>query len=131
MTKIIQGDIHNDVEAMQLLQRECPLIFDLLHSLKYIPHTHLSPILNEMVQKALAPFSSDEQSLTASVPACNPENELKTLSFFPQLPKLRYRGSYVADQDTKNNPVCTKRSTRHPTLLPGIFTLFCAHGETT
>ena len=31
-------------------------------------------------------------------------------------------------QKKSNDSICTKRSSKHCALLPGIFTLFCKHG---
>ena len=49
-----------------------------------------------------------------------------SFGYFPQLPRLRNRKNYVADRS--HSSVCNKKSSRHPSLLPGIFTLYCEHG---
>ena len=51
------------------------------------------------------------------------------MEYFPSLPKLRDRASYQADKKKATKEACTKHKTRHPALLPGVFTLFCQHGN--
>lgn len=48
--------------------------------------------------------------------------------FFPCLPKIRTRGVYEADRKSKQL-ICTKRTSKHPSLLPGVFTIYCEHGK--
>ena len=48
--------------------------------------------------------------------------------FFQMLPRARIRRCYEADTNCKA-PSCTKKSTGHPLLTLGIFTLFCPHGK--
>lgn len=54
------------------------------------------------------------------------------LCCYPNLPKLRASLRYAADVGrSKNDPKetnCRKESYGHPTLSPGIFTIFCPHG---
>ena len=52
------------------------------------------------------------------------------MAFFPQLPVIRSRGSYRADRVRKEK-ICTKHTTGHPSLLPGVFVMFCQHGKET
>ena len=83
----------------------------------------MSPVLNEIIKKANLPFEGCE-SLVPDVMHLPEEHELKSLCF---LPRVRIRRCYEADSDSKA-PSCTKKSTAHPSLTPGIFTLFCPHG---
>ncbi|CAH3156015.1 unnamed protein product [Pocillopora meandrina] len=46
--------------------------------------------------------------------------------YYPCLPVVRSRGDYCLDDTTPN--ICAKRSTRHPSLLPGVFLVHCKHG---
>ena len=52
------------------------------------------------------------------------------LSFFPNLPLLSGHGNYAADKSLKthDSDSCRKASYGHPSLSPGIFTVFCPHG---
>ena len=117
-------DITVDPEAMQTLQQEMPVLFELLRLLKYVPTKVLSPLIAALIEKSAAPFSSGSDHSVASVNA----SKMEPLSFFPQLPSIWSRGTYAADRTNTTPKICTKRSTGHPTLLPGIFTLFCQHG---
>ena len=48
------------------------------------------------------------------------------VEYYPCLPVVRSRGDYCLDDTTPN--ICTKRSTRHPSLLSGVFLVHCKHG---
>ena len=50
-----------------------------------------------------------------------------SISYFPNLPQICHRGSYVLDG--KRTTLCTKKSKGHPTLAPGMFTIGCQHGN--
>ena len=87
-------------------------------SIRYIaegetsPPHQLYPVIYELLKKANAPFNIPESQ--TDDPNCAYSDD----SYFPALPMVHGHGSYVADT----------RGTSHPTLLPGIFTLFCNHG---
>ena len=51
------------------------------------------------------------------------------LACYPSLHAVCKRGKYEADL-RKPLGSCRKIGTRHPSLLPGIFTVFCPHGST-
>lgn len=109
--------------AMQMLQQEIPVLFELLRLLKYVPTKVLSPLIAALIEKSAAPFSSDSNHSVTSVCAA----KMEPLSFFPQLPSIRSRGTYTADRTNTTKKICAKHH-GHPTLLPGIFTSFCQHG---
>lgn len=111
---------------MKLLQETTPVLFELLLPPTYFPRKQMSPVLNEIIKKANLPFEGCE-SLASDVMYLPEEHELKSLCFFPTLPRVRIRRCYEADTGSKA-PICTKKSTAHPSLTPGIFTLFCPHG---
>lgn len=52
-------DITKDAEKMKLLQ-EVPVLFELIRSLCYYPHSLLSPVLETMLEKSYAPFTAVE-----------------------------------------------------------------------
>ena len=87
----------------------------------------LRPILLELIRKTKVPFSRGNPH---DLPMTEKED---VCGYFPTLPKFCDRGSYVLDdkksklQDGK----CEKKTGRHPSLTPGIFTLSCKHGNTT
>lgn len=111
-----------NADTMVLLQREIPVLFRLLETLTHYPINTMMPILNRLITVALTPFS-DENSQCISEPQ---EDCDDSFGYFPQLPRIRNRKHYVADRS--HSSVCTKKSSRHPSLLPGIFTLYCEHG---
>lgn len=115
-------DILKDMKTMQLLQKEIPVLFSLLQVVKTVPDPLVS-IVKEMVYKSKAPFNNLSEEVGGTV-----SDEGDELSHFPQLPIIRSRAKYAADNVSKGK-ICTKRGTQHPTLLPGIFTIFCNHGN--
>ena len=127
--------IHNvtrDVSSMSILQKEVPVLFDLLGCVSQIPQS-LSQVIEKLIEKSLAPFGQDMQNADTevSVYASKSENVLCELSYFPCLPKVRARGLYGIDAHNRRAMRCTKQHSGHPTLLPGIFTIYCPHGELT
>ena len=60
---------------------------------------------------------------------CIPLYVKKTFDVFPTLPIQQGTGRYKADsQSEKQKDQCRKESWGHPTLSPGIFTMYCQHG---
>ena len=51
------------------------------------------------------------------------------LSYFPSLPQLHGNAAYEKDKSrtAPETDKCRKRSSSHPTLTPGIFTVYCPH----
>lgn len=120
-------DISNDPDAMKCLQEEVPLLFELIRSLGYYPKDVLYPFLNELLNKANSPFPNDDMKGCSTTKNADVIDN-NDLSYFPKLPKVRNRGHYSTDKST-SGPVCRKRRSAHPSLLPGVFTLFCQHGN--
>ena len=120
LTKIAEGNSTIDMYTLQILQRECPILFDILRSKKSLP-SQLHPVLYELLKRSNAPFDVPKNNANVVDYPCSDD------SYFPNLPVVRSRGLYVADTARKAK-ICTKRGSSHPTLLPGIFTLFCSHG---
>ena len=83
----------------------------------------MAPILDELRSKALAPF----QEIVMADSGTRMITDEDSLSYFPSLPQIRNRRHYEADVDTKVQ-LCTKKYDSHPSLSPGIFTLFSPHG---
>ena len=125
-----------NVESLHCLQQQFPILFELVHSLKSRTYEYnvlqqmLCPIIHELLQRATAPFTNSETAADPDVIEHEHTTvtvETDNIAYFPCLPILRNRGAYLTD-NTSTNKVCTKRRIGHPTLLPGIFTLFCDHG---
>lgn len=116
------GQCMSSLDNLLYLQHEVPVLFELLHRSKTYPK-FLPSVIKKMVERADAPFQ-----VTCGVSCSNPMMyDTEDMAFFPSLPKTQCRGTYVADKATQAK-ICTKRRTGHPTLLPGLFTLFCKHG---
>ena len=82
----------------------------------------MAPILGVLKEIALAPFGD-------AIPVDTGTRRKTLYVFSPSLPRIRNRRHYVADVGKKSKvQLCTKRYTGHPSLTPGIFTLFCPHG---
>ena len=112
-------DASISMQEMKCLQNSLPVVFDLIGGCS-------SYITREMLKKAQAPFSDHVAQSTSLV--TKTENEVKSLCFFPTLPVLHLRRRYESDCSKKTS-VCTKKKhTGHPSLTPGIFTIFCHHG---
>ena len=88
-----------------------------------LPFKHPSTLIEELWKKSNAPFTTQD---SGEVYTANSSID-SDLYYFPALPKVRSRCSYVADKKSNDN-ICTKRTSKHRALLPGIFTLFCQHG---
>ena len=121
-------DITKDIQSMRLLQSEVPV---LLGRVNHIPLQPLSQLIEELIEKSLAPFGINSSKSDTGKPDAVNEDILSELSYFPCLPKVRVRGSYSIDRHSSRFVGCTKQSGGHPTLLPGIFTVYCPHGELT
>ena len=122
ISKMSESDVTTDPANLKVLQEEIPVIFELLRSLGYFPKEILCPLLMELCRVALATFTSCDAEREEP-----PIQSSSDLACFPVLPRLRSRGAYQADKKA-GGPICTKRSSKHPSLLPGIFTIFCQHG---
>ena len=104
------------------------LVKDLIH----YPVKALTPVIGRLLELSTPPFSSAAQSSANDSIIFEPLPITKELSFFPQLKIYRERGNYICEHSSssiRNFEICNKKSSRHPTLLPGIFTIFCEHGK--
>lgn len=120
---IIKEDgIVSDTVVLKRIQESMPIFFDLilLHS-RSLPK-FLQPVLTETVKIVRKTFDYGDHMSTSMTSNGN------LFSYFPNLPIIRDRGCYVMDK-AKSERQCMKQGGRHPSLLPGIFTVFCPHGE--
>jgi hypothetical protein len=127
ITNLLAGvNIKGDPVAWNQLHEELPIIYKMLSpkSVTTVPQP-LSKLLSVMWQKAEATFHACRE-----IADTNEAIQTDQLSHFPCLPKLRNRCTFSADvrKNVSNTGACKKRYTGHPTLLPGIFTLYCQHG---
>ena len=113
---------------LKLLQNVAPVIASCILKLPFtepIP-ADVCSLLSQLCELLLAPF----QDVT---PQAIPDPPVdKKLSFFPSLPIVRGIPVYAADQlnssqKPENVDSCRKYASSHPTLTPGIFTVYCPH----
>ncbi|XP_021379373.1 uncharacterized protein LOC110466906 [Mizuhopecten yessoensis] len=78
--------------------------------------------LSKAMTKVLSVVSPQRAYLDTS------ENTAENTAYFPALQRVRPRGNIKADKAREDYEKCSKDSTRHPYLLPSIFTVFCEHG---
>lgn len=125
---MLNSDITKDAVNLKVLQEEIPVIFSLIRSLGYYPKEILAPLLSELSRVAFGTFSKGDTERPATLTA-NDERQVD-LAYYPAIPKVRLRGVYQADKKAGGHGrECTKRSSKHPSLLPGVFTIFCQHGN--
>ena len=123
---MLNSDITKDTTTLKVLQEEIPVIFNLIRLLGYYPKEILAPLLNELSRVAFIVFTMRN----VQTPATLTEENQVDLAYYPALPRVRIRGVYQADKKASGHGcVCRKRSSKHPSLLPGIFTIFCQHGN--
>ena len=111
---------------LKLLQDRAPIIFAIIKENGNVPE-NIRLLLKDMVDKAYAPFRD------RNVQQLDDFNESDACyGYLPCLPQRVARGTYI--MDNKNTPLgdCYKLGRsykRHGTLIPGIFCMFCPHGE--
>lgn len=121
---ILQNIIDNDlnVQTLSECQIHMPVLFRILSKVQTVSE-NLKCVLRAVIDKVQVPFRNRNIHETSS---CSHTEH--PLAFYPNLPCLRERGVYATDKE-KNKNGCTKKSTCHSVLLPGIFTVFCPHGK--
>lgn len=108
----------------KLLHENVPIIYNLIcyHNATCLPQEYRK-LVNEMLFKAQLPFLKNKHPV---IPVSSTHVD-DGCSYFPSLPKLRCRPMYKSDKKP-DNFMCSKKYPGHPSLLPGIFTIFCPHG---
>ena len=111
-------------EDMPLLQQTFPLLFDIVSIVEgdQLPEA-LTAFITDLLEKAKSPFSRNGSIPDAVQLDVHRTNDVE---YYPCLPVVRSRGDYCLDDTTPN--ICTKRSTRQPSLLPGVFLVHCKQG---
>ena len=118
-------------QQLKLLQDRAPLLASFILKLPFeddIPDD-VCTLINHLCDLAVAPYQ-------VVAPPFLPPPPVSKLSFFPNLPQIRGPYCYSVDQlssckhskNTENEDACRKYSSTHPTLTPGIFTVYCEHG---
>ncbi|XP_061191628.1 uncharacterized protein LOC133199816 [Saccostrea echinata] len=136
LSKIFESpkDISRDAELLNSIQINIPLLFEILRSVSFEISSEYKEIISKVFAKSKATFPNPNTSDQFHNPKTEDpvtKEELDNaaqIAFFPKLEPIRQRGRYAADKGKFNAESCRKDSTKHPTLLPGIFTVFCQHG---
>lgn len=99
-------------------------VFKLICLLSRTPQ-ELIELLLSLEEKAAESYPADSRASLSEGGSGLNDN-----SFFPSLPIQRSRGTYEMDLKgcKKSSHDCNKKSRGHPSLLPGVFCLFCEHG---
>ena len=108
---------------LQILQLNFPLFFELVSFAGYLPSSFFN-VIDRMLELSELPFKGDANGHQRSLS----ETSDDVTFFFPALPKVSPRGTYAADRKERDEG-CRKQSPGHPSLLPGIFEIFCQHGN--
>lgn len=114
---------------LKQLQDECPILFDALHDMNMPTFpTSWHPMIRELTVKSMLPFSSNNSTLSSSSSPQSCHLLDQGISFSPNLPVVRGRGMFSADNRKQKEDVCNKNHPLHSFFLPGLFTVFCPHG---
>ena len=107
-----------------IFQQTFPLLFDIVSIMEgdQLPEA-LTAVIIDLLEKAKSQFSRNGSITDAVQLDVHHTNDVE---YYPCLPVVRSRGDYCLDDTTTN--ICTKRSTRHPSLLPGVFLVHCKQG---
>ena len=121
---LVKGvDVKCDPVMWQSLHNNIPVLFTLLeNSCGSSAPAELRPLVEELWELAMHPFDNcdiiDDSSFAV---------EEAKMSLFPSLSTCRPRGHYGMDEKKSDNS-CQKKYKGHPSLLPGVFTVYCPHG---
>ncbi|XP_078614406.1 uncharacterized protein LOC144883690 [Branchiostoma floridae x Branchiostoma japonicum] len=119
--------ISDSVCDMEFLQKHIPVLFDHVRNGDgSCVAEELRPLLLALLDVAEKPFNQNARvpDDCAGQRGVNPD----LISFFPALGHVRSRGKYTADRGRNDVKGCSKSSSGHPSLLPGMFLLNCGHG---
>lgn len=103
---------------MKVLQEQCPVLFDMLQTIDDVP-SFLKTTLREVICKVKTTFENHKGHDTE--PSVGPASRD---AFYPALPEVCRREKCQMDGKKGEVPFCSKKHGRHPTLLPGIFSVF-------
>ncbi|XP_077986107.1 uncharacterized protein LOC144440592 [Glandiceps talaboti] len=120
-------------EKIHLLRKEAPIVAKFIEEVNIngqLPYD-VRCLLQEFLKKSNLPCQSplSHQYIPVSP---TPPALFDGLSFFPSMPQLHGNGNYAANTTNENRAcratdTCNKFSKGHPTLSPGIFTVYCQH----
>jgi len=108
---------------LKAIQEHAPLLADVLLNCSYPLPKQFLDFLKLLILYVSAPFGKEDPVF------CEGGTESK-LSYFPNHPQVRGVRKYASDSKImcQQSDSCRKYASYHPTLMPGIFTLYCPHG---
>ena len=111
-------------EDMLLLQQTFPLLFDIVSIVEgdQLPET-LTALIIDLLEKVKPLFGRNGSVPDAVQLDVHCTNDVE---YYPCLPVVRSHGDYCLGDTTPI--ICTKRSTRQLSLLPGVFLVHCKQG---
>ncbi|KAI8516330.1 hypothetical protein Bbelb_049110 [Branchiostoma belcheri] len=123
---------------LQKLRSDAPILADFLYEVykaegNRIPED-VSALVNDIMERVSLPFKNRHNNTVYPPP--EEEDTFGGYSFFPTLPLVRGQATYAKDAQRRTRPRrcrdpsqrCNKMYGGHPSLSPGIFTLYCQHG---
>jgi hypothetical protein len=127
---VINGDVDirdsSQADHFNCIKRHAPMLADAI--VKNMDYDKLNPYVAELIKYILV--SIMDLFANTAIPTeehygapCN-----SPYDFFPRFPPILGKAHYVADKNINLDSYCRKHSSSHPTLSPGIFTVFCRHG---
>lgn len=118
-----------DGKDLLCLQTYAPTFYVFASKMRADDCVLVRPIIDNVLE-CYAYLQSFRIHDTGTVVPDSPENNLE---YFPSLPQQSQRGIYASDssRSTEQPKLCEKNFAQHGSLSPGIFTMFCQHGEKT
>lgn len=124
--RILSSNEQFKPSEMLLLKTETPVLAKFFEKIEWKISNLLWPVLKEVVTRAKNLFLREIHN----IPLCTPDCSCRGHGFFPSLPVKAHRGAYSLDKEKKQHEgKCVKKSPRHPSLIPGLFTVSCIHGK--
>ncbi|XP_070537887.1 uncharacterized protein [Ptychodera flava] len=119
-------------DKLQVITQHAPLISDFIEAVSSNGSLPLDVryLLKDILKRCKVPAPMTEVSNQYLQP--NQGDLFKTLDFFPNMPKIHGAGNYKFDcrEETRacrGLDTCNKFYKGHPSLSPGIFTMYCKH----
>ncbi|XP_070549105.1 uncharacterized protein [Ptychodera flava] len=117
-------------EKLLLLEREAPILTTFMEAAYSDGNLPLD--VRRLLQEVLKRCKLPEPPTNHQYLPLDQTDLSMSLSFFPNMPQLHGNGNYVCDKKNEQRAcrgpdTCNKFSKGHPTLSPGIFTLYCQH----
>eukprot|EP00058_Branchiostoma_floridae_P026343 XP_002611834.1 hypothetical protein BRAFLDRAFT_83142 [Branchiostoma floridae] len=123
---------------LQKLRSDAPILADFLFEVykaegNRIPED-VSALVKDIMDRVSLPFKHKHDN--SVYPPPEEEDTFGGYSFFPNLPLVRGQAKYAKDAQRRTgtrrcrepSQRCNKMYGGHPSLSPGIFTMFCQHG---